>query len=348
MTRGADGVRSVVLDGPTDLDGFRHAARTLVAQGVAPQRLRWQVTNSSDADLFDAPQPSPSAALHTETPAGAADKLRVPRAFAELASAVVLHRDPARFALLYQLLWRLQLEPALRGDPLDPQWLLAQRMAHAVRRDQHKMKAFVRFRQIERSADPEPLHVAWFEPEHHIVEATAPFFARRFAQMHWSILGPLRCVQWDGSELVFGPGASRDLAPEADAGEALWLTYYRSIFNPARLKLAMMRKEMPRRYWKNLPEATLIALLSADASRRCGAMIERPPTTPLRALRRLPVPVVAMPVDDPAAAPWPDRSASAEDRAAALQTTRDAARVDWLDDMRNAIAGPPAADPGPA
>ena len=136
-------------------------------------------------------------------------------------------------------------------------------MAHQVTRDQHKMKAFVRFRTIERGDDQPPLHVAWFEPDHHIVEATAPFFARRFAQMHWSILTPLRSVSWDGTELHFGPGASRDDAPDADAGESLWLTYYRSIFNPARLKLAMMRKEMPTRYWKNLPEATLIQPLSA-------------------------------------------------------------------------------------
>ena len=26
-------------------------------------------------------------------------------------------------------------------------------------------------------------YVAWFEPEHHIVELAAPFFARRFADM---------------------------------------------------------------------------------------------------------------------------------------------------------------------
>ncbi len=73
----------------------------------------------------------------------------MPRTYARLAASVVLHSDPSRFALLYQLLWRLQHEPALRGDPLDPQWIQADRMAHAVTRDQHKMKAFVRFRPID-------------------------------------------------------------------------------------------------------------------------------------------------------------------------------------------------------
>ncbi|WP_418315810.1 UdgX family uracil-DNA binding protein [Piscinibacter sakaiensis] len=321
MAGSPDDGRSVVLDGPVDLDGFRRAARSLIADGIAPQQARWQVADAAEADLFDAPGIAPLAEAGID-----GELLRVPRAYARLAEAVVLHRDPARFALLYQLLWRLQHEPALRGDPLDPQWLQAQRMAHVVRREQHKMTAFVRFREIDRGAALPPLHVAWFEPEHHIVEATAPFFARRFAQMHWSILTPLRSVSWNGSELQFAAGASRDQAPDADAGEALWLTYYRTIFNPARLKLAMMRKEMPRRYWKNLPEASLIDPLSAAAMQRSGTMVEQAATVPLRTIRRLPASKAPMPDDTKPLPPQPDRAAGAAERAAALEQTRDAAR----------------------
>jgi len=127
-----------------------------------------------------------------------------------------------------------------------------------------------------------PLHVAWFEPEHHIVEATAPFFARRFTAMQWAILTPERSVRWDGARLGFGPGARPDQAPPADAGERLWLTYYESIFNPARLKLDAMQKEMPRRYWKNLPEAQLISPLAAAAAERSMSMIAKGPTDPKR------------------------------------------------------------------
>jgi DNA polymerase len=43
------------------------------------------------------------------------------------------------------------------------------------------MHAFVRFRALERVDGTR--HVAWFEPEHHILEAEAGFFARRFAGM---------------------------------------------------------------------------------------------------------------------------------------------------------------------
>jgi len=206
----------------------------------------------------------------------------VPPAFITLCETVVLHFDPARFALLYRLLWRLVHEPGLRHDPLDADRVQAQHMAQSVRRDMHKMKAFVRFRPIERGEGEAPLHVAWFEPDHHIVEAVAPFFARRFAQMQWAILTPERSVRWDGEQLEFGPGAERSDAPPADAGEALWLTYYRHIFNPARLKLDMMRKEMPRKYWHNLPEAQLISPLAGEAMARSGRMVEAAPTVPTR------------------------------------------------------------------
>jgi uracil-DNA glycosylase family protein len=156
----------------------------------------------------------------------------------------------------------------------------------AVRRDIHKMKAFVRFRPV-RNAVGEPVHIAWFEPEHYIVAATAPFFIRRFAQMRWAIMTPDLCVQWDGHQLTYSSGAQRGDAPEADAGESLWLTYYAHIFNPARLKLAMMRKEMPRKYWPNLPEAALISGLTAQAITRSGQMIEAEPNPPKRRVVRL-------------------------------------------------------------
>ncbi len=263
----------VALEGETDWDGFRAQARRLLARGVPPEAVSWSA--GAAGGLFDAPA-APADPAEPVQPSTA-----VPAAFIALCERVLLHRDPARFALLYRLLWRLAHEPALRDDPLDPDRLRAQAMARAVQRDVHKMRAFVRFRPV-RDGQPEPLHVAWFEPEHHIVEANAPFFMRRYTHMRWAILTPRRSVRGEGGTLVYGPGATRDDAPPADAGEALWLTYYAHIFNPARLKLDQMRREMPRRYWRNLPEAALIGELSAQALPRTGRMVDAPPTVPRR------------------------------------------------------------------
>jgi DNA polymerase len=66
--------------------------------------------------------------------------------------------------------------------------------------------------------------------------------------------------------------------------EGIWRTYYRSIFNPARLKLKAMQAEMPKRYWKNLPEADLIESLSRASSVRMDGMLAEP----LRVVRPVP------------------------------------------------------------
>jgi len=282
------GRHRIQLPGETDFEAFRQNARSLVAAGIPPEDVEWQVADAAENDLFAADQtPLPS-------PMPGGKSLTVPASFVPLCKSVLLHSDPGRFGLLYRLLWRLTHEPGLRHDPLDADVLTAERLAKAVRRDQHKMTAFVRFRTVAASEPGQPeLQVAWFEPDHHIVEATAPFFARRFPNMHWAILSPRRSVEWfpaDGDtpgRLQLAPGARRDQAPPADAGESLWLTYYASIFNPARLKLAMMQKEMPRRYWHNLPEAKLIGELSAQAMARSGGMIEQPPTVAARRIRPL-------------------------------------------------------------
>jgi uracil-DNA glycosylase family protein len=62
--------------------------------------------------------------------------------------------------------------------------------------------------------------------------------------------------------------------PVGDATEDLSRKSYASIFKPARLKVGAMLEEMPRRYWKNMPEAALIPELVAGAQAREVAMVE--------------------------------------------------------------------------
>ncbi|PEQ14043.1 uracil-DNA glycosylase [Novosphingobium sp. PC22D] len=247
-----------------DWEGWRDAARRLLAAEVPPEDIVWHAADSAD-DLFAAGQ---------ELPPPPQVELRVPRAFVDLAETAILHSDPERFALLYRLLWQVTHHPGLLSDHADPLVRRVELMAKAVRRDIHKMRAFLRFREIE-TEDGASRFVAWFEPEHHIVRANAGFFVRRFAQMRWSILTPELSVHWDGAALTESPGAERPQSPGDDAFEEAWKAYYAAIFNPARLKVGAMVKEMPRKYWKNLPEADLIAPLIASAQGREARMIEQ-------------------------------------------------------------------------
>ncbi|WP_460890865.1 UdgX family uracil-DNA binding protein, partial [Ramlibacter alkalitolerans] len=259
-----------------------------LAAGEPPQEVTWSA-GAGEEDLFAGTAPAAVPASGRQA--------SVPAAFLALCESVVLHREPQRFALLYRLLWRLVHEPGVRHDPLDPDVLQARRMARAVQRELHKMRAFVRFRPVEDGDARGPLHVAWFEPEHRIVAANAPWFARRFANMRWALLSPECCANWDGQQLHLRAGARREEAPPPDAGEALWLTYYASIFNPARLNLPMLRKEMPRRYWADLPEAQCIAPLAAAARERRARMVAQPATVPLRRLPPVVVQADAVPAD---------------------------------------------------
>ena len=264
-------MRSVVLAHEVDWSGWRSAARALALEGVTPEAVVWSVREPDDlfAAGADAGPPPPA-------PAGA---FTVPRALVELAETVIQASDSERFASLYRLIWRAHGgEKHVLESVTDPEVERVLRLAQSVRRDTHKMRAFVRFREV---AEPEGTrYVSWFEPDHYIVEANAPFFVRRFATMTWSILTPYRSAHWNGEELRFDRGANRAEVPDDDALERYWRAYYGAIFNPARLKLGAMRAEMPRKYWRNLPEAAAIPDLVRTASARAESMVEQPVTSP--------------------------------------------------------------------
>jgi uracil-DNA glycosylase len=248
-----------------DFDGWRDAARRFALANIAPADIVWQV-GDVPGDLFAA-----DADAAQDAPEGA---FSVPRDFVTLAKSAICHSDPERFALLYTLLLQLRARPGSMGDRANPLLHRIEDMAKAVRRDIHKMRAFVRFREIAAEPGVEPRFVAWFEPDHHIVRTNAGFFVRRFASMHWSILTPELSIHWDGERLTEGPGATQADAPQGDPLEEMWRTYYASIFNPARVKIGAMTKEMPRKYWKNMPETALIPALIAGAQAREAGMVE--------------------------------------------------------------------------
>ncbi|MBP2529036.1 DNA polymerase [Rhizobium sp. PvP099] len=252
----------VLLRGRGDLTEWRDAARAYLAAGIAPDRVEWRTMDDTDG-LFglDGNQlPEPVDKPVTQG---------VPPAFLKLAASVICHSDPTRFSLLYRMLFRMAHGRNFLGMATDPDVVAANRMSKSIGRDYHKMTAFVRFKEIPL---PEGVagrrrFVSWFEPDHFIIDRVAPFFQRRFNDMDWLIVTPRGSASWDGETLRTSdePAEKPDLRDDTDD---LWRTYYANIFNPARLKVKMMMSEMPKKYWKNLPEAELIPgmIASAEAS----------------------------------------------------------------------------------
>jgi DNA polymerase len=213
------------LTGATDLAGFRADAVQLLAQQVPPEDVQWVIAPGAAEQFCDATSPSASRPRNVARAATAI----IPASFTRLCEFVVLHRDEERYALLYRLLWRLVHEPGLRNNPLDPDMLHAQHMAHAVRRDIHKMKANLRLRPVH-DADGQEWQLGNYEPAHHVVETVGAWLAKRLPASHWALFTPCRSVRCDDGQLLFGPGVPGSQTPSLGAPEQDWLDCYQRVF----------------------------------------------------------------------------------------------------------------------
>lgn len=250
---------AVTLPERGTFEAWRIAARLAISHRIPPDQIDW----TGGGGLFAAAALPADPGLH---------QARVPEGFVKLAGSVIWHSAPERLSLLYQALWRIDRsdgDPQSQADPLGRRLNL---LAKSVGRDIHKMHAFVRFRECPTDG-PRRRFAAWFEPEHNTLEPGSRFFAKRFADMDWLIATPRLTAHFEDGVLSFGPAGPRPDLPD-DASESLWATYFANIFNPARIKLDAMRSEMPKKYWKNLPETRLIPEMLKDAEARVQRMRE--------------------------------------------------------------------------
>lgn len=245
---------------------WRSEARRLAAEGIAAEHVRW--TQVDDTDLFAG-----------EAPKGPPVEIRLSKQALFDIESSLYHRDPQRFARAYALVLRLGRGEIRWGGRADDALRKLLHQRKEVGRDIHKMHAFVRFNEVTAPGANRRAFAAWFEPDNPITEAAAPFFARRFGDMDWVIATPTLTARFIAGELSFEETAEQSPPPE-DASHDLWRTYYANIFNPARLMPEAMRSEMPKKYWKNLPEARLIPELIRTAPARAAEMQAKLPSIP--------------------------------------------------------------------
>jgi len=263
---------------------WRSAARRLLAQGVAPHAVQWSEAEQND-DLFGATdyesanaaavnpsEPSDVAGTFDESDAAVAStasvtgsSARIPRELLIMLESASCFRAPDRYAFLYKIVWRWQAGQHDVLSAADADGARLHRMVKTVRREQHKMHAYLRFRERP-AASGAPQFVAWFEPEHDVLPNVGEHFSRRMGYTTWMIGTPQGSMLWDGKRLVPGPALMTGPEDIADAGEAMWLTYYRSTFNPARLNVSVMQGHIANRYWKNMPENVLVSTMIAEAA----------------------------------------------------------------------------------
>lgn len=239
---------------------WRDKARKLLIEGVAPGEAVW---NDTPEFQFSVLERKPL------------EKPTIPKEFLEIGPLIAAARDPDRWDLLYRLVYRLNHESIhLLNVSVDNDVKRAMDLVKSVRKDIHKMHAFVRFKKID--IDGTETYIAWHKPEHLTIELGTPFFARRFGDKPWSIFSPEASAHWDLKELSFGPGMPEHEFNHQDEFDEVWKTYYKSIFNPARLNLKMMRQEMSPKYWSSMPETALIHELVRETPQRLQTMAAAP------------------------------------------------------------------------
>jgi DNA polymerase len=249
---------------------WREAARELLTHGVPPDAVNWA---EPGADLFSsapASMPAPhNAAVPLPEPKPAP---HLPRSLLDMLATAACCRVPDRWAFLYRVVWRWQQGERDVQSAADEDGARLHAMVKAVHREEHDMHAYIRFRERPAEAGP-PRFVAWFEPRHDVLPQVAQHFVSRMGKVSWMIATPEASVLWDGATLHNCGPLVDGAADLEDTGEALWLTYYRSIFNPARVNAPLLYSHIPSRFWKGLPEGALVPQMVSQAglgARRTG------------------------------------------------------------------------------
>jgi DNA polymerase len=194
-----------------DIVGFHTEATRLLARQVPPDTVEWRAAPQAGVDQ------QLEEAARAQVGSRAARAI-IPQSFVRMSELVVLHRDAARFDLLYRSLWRLVYEPDLKNDFGDNDLARLRQMAQAVRRDMQKMKSRMEFQPMVLKG--QPMAVCWYEPAHFIAETVGAWHAKRNPSAHWLLLTPDRSLRWDGERMLAAPGLPPEQQPAAVPAEA--------------------------------------------------------------------------------------------------------------------------------
>ncbi|MGN6701683.1 MAG: TIGR03915 family putative DNA repair protein, partial [Burkholderiaceae bacterium] len=165
---------------------WRDAARRLLAAGVPPEAVHWREAGGEGGLFDDIPDAGIAGIVDSAPASPGPGAVRLPRSALALIEAAACHRSSERWAFLYRVVWRWQRGEREALAAADPDGARLQAMARAVERETHKLHAYLRFRERPLDAGA-PRFVAWFEPEHDVLERAAGHFAHRMGSATWMI-----------------------------------------------------------------------------------------------------------------------------------------------------------------
>jgi probable DNA metabolism protein len=212
-------MRRIVLESETDWEGWRTAARALVLAGVDPDEVRWSVRSGNDE-------------RHQALPEGSGS-FSVSRALVGLAALAIQAREPARFDLLYRLLWRANAGERVLQLAADPEVRRVQSLALAVRAEAHRMRTLVRYLPVQEG--DRTRYLGWYDPAHYVLEANAQLIGRRFPDLMLTIVTPDSAAHWDGTAVRFSAGVDHDVVHDDASLQSWWRTQHAGLLESSRL-----------------------------------------------------------------------------------------------------------------
>lgn len=237
-------------------DGFLSAVFEIYSQRLDVERFVPDRETEASSDLFQ-------QVFRVETSEDSSMRLR--RAIVNAASEDVLQLLYTAFLSEEQgiemkilaFLRKLFLldDPNYGKNPTSPEMLPLYKIAGSVRREAGGMLGIVRFSKWHGN-----FYIAKIEPKYDILLLMEQHFCNRFANQKWIIYDAKRKYallhdRAGAAKVVSLPDeASFIRAIQSDGITRLWQDYYNTIAIKERENPKLLKRCLPVRYWKNLPE----------------------------------------------------------------------------------------------
>jgi len=130
------------------------------------------------------------------------------------------------------------------------------RLARRVRHEAHRMKGFVRFREVR-----EGFYYAALEPDYRVISLMAPHFADRFFDQHWlihdvrknrGIVHEARRNGWE--EVALELTGAPVMSEREEWFQSLWRRYFDRVSIAERSNLRLQQSKVPLKYRRWLVE----------------------------------------------------------------------------------------------
>ena len=182
----------------------------------------------------------------------------------EILSAFLSENDQV-YSSLYRLIQQKIKRPkqAMLSNLGDPDALLVSNLIQKVRRERHRMCAFVRFEHGD-----DDLYFAKIIPDFDVLPLIAQFFRRRFAKQNWLIFDAHRHygIYYNGAEakpsleMIVDIDQKMIHAPKVfhsdieSKYQKLWQVYFKHVSIEERKNIRHHVQQLPKRYWRFLTE----------------------------------------------------------------------------------------------